>query len=75
MSMVVKFLHIQLLNNSVPFDITGCSVIISGIKEDGNQGRSQKNKRGIADIIEYPIPFQWCQPDFLFHNDLPPNTG
>lgn len=32
-----RFLHIQLLNDSVPFDITGCSVILSGIKEDGNQ--------------------------------------
>lgn len=31
-----RFLHIQLLNNSVPFDITGCSVILSGVKEDGN---------------------------------------
>lgn len=31
-----RFLHIQLLNDSVPFDITGCSVILSGVKEDGN---------------------------------------
>ena len=31
-----RFLHIQLLNDSVPFDITGCSVILSGTKEDGN---------------------------------------
>lgn len=30
-----RFLHIQLLNNSVPCDITGCSVILSGVKEDG----------------------------------------
>lgn len=32
-----RFLHIQLLNDSVPFDITGCSVVLSGVKEDGNQ--------------------------------------
>jgi hypothetical protein len=31
-----RFLHIQLLNDSVPFEITGCSVILSGVKEDGN---------------------------------------
>ena len=31
-----RFLHIQLLNDSVPFDITGCSVVLSGVKEDGN---------------------------------------
>lgn len=30
-----RFLHIQLLNNSVPCDITRCSVILSGVKEDG----------------------------------------
>lgn len=31
-----RFLHIQLLNDSVPLDITGCSVVLSGVKEDGN---------------------------------------
>ena len=30
-----RFLHINLLNGSVPFDITGCSVKISGSKPDG----------------------------------------
>lgn len=31
-----RFLHIQLLNESTPFNITGCSVVLSGTKEDGN---------------------------------------
>lgn len=30
-----RFLHINLLNGSVPFDLTGCSVKISGTKPDG----------------------------------------
>lgn len=30
-----RYLHINLLNGSVPFDITGCSVKISGTKPDG----------------------------------------
>lgn len=30
-----RYLHIHLLNSSVPFDITGCSVKISGTKPDG----------------------------------------
>ena len=30
-----RFLHINILNGSVPFDITGCNVKISGSKPDG----------------------------------------
>lgn len=30
-----RFLHINLTNGSIPFDLTGCSVKISGTKQDG----------------------------------------
>lgn len=30
-----RFIHINLVSNSIPFDITGCSVKISGTKPDG----------------------------------------
>lgn len=30
-----RFLHINLSNGSIPFDLTGCSVKISGTKQDG----------------------------------------
>ncbi len=31
-----RFLHIQLFNSSRPLNITGCSVVLAGIKPDGN---------------------------------------
>ena len=29
-----RFIHINLVSNAMPFDITGCSVKVSGIKPD-----------------------------------------
>lgn len=49
-----RFLHVYLLNNSVPFDLTGCSVKIYAIKADNteifNSCKTIDRKKGFIEI-------------------------